>query len=161
MSKIRHCGCCDCGKCDKTYCTEYSEYYSTYHGPELVRATLDNEDCLIKMKKIYREGNNWDSKIWIARDVFGDDCVGKEFYFGFRSKNGRDHYYKGIIDKHDTVINPPAYTPFDEKYNRPNDNPADEQQEHNDSGKTMPKQTAGLISLAALGKHDLFLMADI
>jgi hypothetical protein len=51
--------------------------------------------------------------------VFGDDCVGKEFYPKFKSMNGREHFTKGVISKLDDILNPPLFTPLDEKFNQP------------------------------------------
>ena len=103
-------------------CSVYSEYYSTYTGPELVKATIDNLDCLSTIKMFYGLNNNWNKKLWTTRDIFDNDewILDKELYLEFKSGNGRVHWMRCRIETMDNIINPPLFTPFDESHNRQN-----------------------------------------
>ncbi|AYV85245.1 MAG: hypothetical protein Satyrvirus8_3 [Satyrvirus sp.] len=119
IKRMGYCSCCKCEDCkDSYYVTQYCEKLSTYQGPELIKATYDNKDYLAEMKQIYGEQKNWNSKRWIAQDIFGEDCVGKEIYLEFKSANGHIHWMKGKITRFDEIINHGFGIPFDEKYNQ-------------------------------------------
>ena len=96
---------------------QFNEYYYTYTGPELIKATLNNNDCLLKIKEIYGINNNWNCKLWKVNDIFESESIGKELYLEFKSANGRIHWNKMKIQHLDEIMNSPLFSPFHEKYN--------------------------------------------
>ena len=91
------------------------DYYKDYVGPNLVRATLNNnEDFTEKVRGLYGESCNWNCKLYTYKEVFGNECQGKYFRIDFK-KDDHDHWFHGYISNIDEYMNPPLATPINEK----------------------------------------------
>lgn len=89
----------------------YCEDYKNYKGPPMTKATLNNEDVLSIVVPFYGDKLDWRESWWTAKEVFGDNCVGKEFYFEWTNEHGVSHL-KGEIINLGICINPLAWLPF-------------------------------------------------
>jgi hypothetical protein len=91
----------------------YSEYYKNYRGPTLTKVTLDKIiDITDIIKEVYGEENNWQGKLWKFKEIFGNECEGKQFYCEFHSEDGRKHWFNGFIEDKNQHFNPPLATPM-------------------------------------------------
>jgi hypothetical protein len=81
-----------------------SDYYRDYKGPELSKATLNNEDITDLIKTFYGD-NNWQGKLWTYEDIF--ESKKGQFYIEFKSEEGRIHWFYGFIDDKTQYFNPP------------------------------------------------------
>ena len=90
------------------------EYYKNYQGPNLIKATLNNEDITEKLRNIYGKKNNWQGKLWKYKEVFGNNCNNKDFYCEFCCENKRKHWFNGSIKDIDQYFNPPLFTPINQ-----------------------------------------------
>ena len=88
-----------------------NDYYSNYYGPDLVRCILDGENVTNLVKEKYGV-NNWHGKLWTHKEVFGNDCLNKEFRCEFSSD--REHWFEGIITDLDDFFNVPLHTPMNQ-----------------------------------------------
>jgi len=95
-----------------------SEHYKNYIGPPLIKAVLNEEDITEDMLKYYGEKKNWNGYLWTFKELFGDQCYGKNYRFEFKSEDGREHYFHGFINDINQYMNPPLHTPVnqDPKY---------------------------------------------
>ena len=73
-------------------------YYQNYKGPNLSKATLNNDDITERIKNIYGKDNNWQGKLWTYKEIFGETCKGSDFYCEFHSDDGRKHWFHGFIE---------------------------------------------------------------
>ena len=91
-----------------------SDYYLNYKGPNLVKAILGTEDITDKMKELYGVNNNWSGCLWMNSEVFGDDCLNKNYRFDFESKDGHNHWFHGFITDKKQYFNPPLVSPVNQ-----------------------------------------------
>ena len=91
-----------------------SEYYNNYIGPDIIKATLNQDNILEQIIKIYGDTKNWNGRLWKVKDIFNNECIDKEFYFEFESDNGQKHWTRGKIANMDDIINPPLFTPLNQ-----------------------------------------------
>jgi len=90
-------------------------YYKTYNGPNLVNCILDNINVTELVTSKYGENNNWGGKLWTYKDLFGNNCLNKNFHCSFISNdqnNNREHWFKGCIDDINDIFNAPLIIPI-------------------------------------------------
>ena len=90
----------------------HCECYSSYTGPKLVRAVLDEEDITDKMTEIYGPQCNWQGFLWTFKEAFGENSTNKNFRFDFKGEEGRDHWFHGFITDINDYFNPPLVAPI-------------------------------------------------
>ena len=90
----------------------YCEYYSSYYGPELFRCILNGKDVTNLVSEKYGL-NNWCERLWTFQEVFGADCLNKNFRCEFISDD-RKHWFEGNIEKLDNFFNVPLHTPINQ-----------------------------------------------
>ena len=91
-----------------------SDYYQNYKGPDLIKATLNDDDITELIYNFYGENNNWNGCLWSFKDIFTNDCFSKKFYCEFKSNDGRIHWFEGHIDTLDDIFNFPLATPINQ-----------------------------------------------
>lgn len=109
------CSCC-CAHTKNDY--EDSEYYKTYLGPNLTSVEVDgveDVDLFNKMKETYGENNNWNGKLYRSGYVLPLDYLGKTITYNFISENGRKHWTKHGYKNQYEIMNPPLFSPLDQK----------------------------------------------
>jgi hypothetical protein len=106
-----------------------SKYYRDYKGPDLVVAELwlnedDKETFIDYMKVFYGENNNWNGKLYTYGEIFPQrennglfDSVADsgrlypagnhKFYLEFLGKDGRVHWFSGMVGSKEQIFNPP------------------------------------------------------
>jgi hypothetical protein len=94
--------------------SRFIDYYKTYYGPQMIKATIDDQNVLPELLKFYGMQHNWNLQLWTAEEIYGTECIGKHIYIEFQSENGRIHYIKGRLVKLDWFINTPMNTPIAE-----------------------------------------------
>ncbi len=87
-----------------------SEHYQNYRGPQLISATLDNENITNLIQEKYGPENNWRGCLWTYNELFGPKSYGKHFRCDFESKDGRKHWFYGFINDVNQYFNPPLAT---------------------------------------------------
>ena len=51
----------------------HSEYYENYRGPSLTKATYNQvNDITEKIRNVYGKNNNWQGKLWMYKEIFGE-----------------------------------------------------------------------------------------
>ena len=83
-----------------------SEYYKTYKGPTLKKATLNGSDITELIKEKYGEENNWNGFQYKYSDIFGYDNIGGKIYCEFQDETGRIHWFHGFINESDQYFHP-------------------------------------------------------
>ena len=94
------------------------EHYQNYKGPDLTKATLNDENIINIIQEKYGEKNNWNGFLYKYSDIFGDDNhnIGKKFYCEFQDETGRIHWFHGFIDDLNQYFNPPLATPMNKLF---------------------------------------------
>ena len=91
-----------------------SNYYQNYQGPNLMKATLNNDDITELILEKYGQSNNWNGKLYHFSDIFGNDSLGKKFYCEFKDDTGRKHWFYSFVNDLNQYFNPPLATPMNQ-----------------------------------------------
>ena len=73
-------------------------------GPTLKEVILNKENITEKLRAFYGENNDWNQKLWTYKELFGNDCQGKEFKFSFQGK--REYFMDGFVHNLDQYFHP-------------------------------------------------------
>jgi len=84
-----------------------SEYYENYHGPRLIKATLNNIDILESVQEKYGTGNNWQGQIWTYEELFGKDSIGQHIYCEFEDDDTVIHWFRDYVQDISLHFHPP------------------------------------------------------
>ena len=90
-----------------------AEFVGAHGGKNLVSKLSASLDRTEKLTEIYGENNNWQGYLWTYKEIFGDDCYGKNFRIDFKSEDNREHWYHGFINDIQQYYNPPIAFPID------------------------------------------------
>lgn len=91
------------------------EYYKTYRGPELVKATIGDINVFEIINKLYGERRDWNGYIYdtnYLKSLIEDDIDNKTLYMEFRRSNGRTDWTKALIEENNIIWNGPMFTPL-------------------------------------------------
>ena len=94
---------------------EKCEYYKTYQGPKLVKATIGDINVFEIINRLYGEHRDWNGYIYdtnYLKSLIEDNIDKQIFYMEFCRSNGRIDWTKTHIEEKNTIWNPPLFTPF-------------------------------------------------
>ena len=95
---------------------EYSDYYTTYNGPNLVSImvnNIENKSLYNKIKDLYGIKNNWNGKLYKSKSIFDDSYLNKEITFNYENtKSGIPNWTKYIYCNGNDNLNSPLFTPI-------------------------------------------------
>ena len=87
--------------------------YPCYSGPDLISATLADDNVTDRVQAIYGSSKNWDNRFWKYSDFLTDQDVGKGLSLEFRRRDGRVDWMRQTIPQDLSMIcNGPIWTPF-------------------------------------------------
>jgi hypothetical protein len=73
-------------------------YFDNYQGPQLIKATLNQQNILYKLIEYYGPNNNWQNKYFTYKELFGENSRGKNIYLEFQNTNGRKFWFHSFVN---------------------------------------------------------------